>query len=77
MDVDTVGMVPMADMLNAQWGSENVRLVLGSSQRTVSDCLHLYFQSKLFFTETHLTMITTEPIGGGEQIVCRTTVLVL
>lgn len=27
-DVDTVGMVPMADMLNAKWGSENVRSIV-------------------------------------------------
>lgn len=28
MDVDTVGMVPMADMLNALWGSENVSFIV-------------------------------------------------
>jgi hypothetical protein len=33
MDVDTVGMVPMADMLNAQWGSENVRRSFPIGQR--------------------------------------------
>ncbi|KAL7411012.1 hypothetical protein BDY24DRAFT_417352 [Mrakia frigida] len=46
-DVDKVGMVPMADMLNARWGEENARL---------------------FYTETHLSMITTQPIASGAQI---------
>ena len=36
-DAGDVGMVPMADMLNARYGSENVRFRLPSSCVNVSD----------------------------------------
>jgi hypothetical protein len=54
-DVDKVGMVPMADMLNARWGEENVRpfmlLLSPSCQQTfatrviASLCSYTYFVS--------------------------------
>ena len=65
-DPSDVAMVPMADMLNARFESENVSL-------NDVPCLLLLndYQAKLFYEEHELKMITTKVIKAGEQIVCH------
>ncbi|EEB98427.1 hypothetical protein MPER_02066, partial [Moniliophthora perniciosa FA553] len=48
-----VSMVPMADLLNARYGSENA---------------HGFMKAKLFYEEASLRMLATKPIKTGEQI---------
>lgn len=70
-DPSDVAMVPMADMLNARYGSENVRCHPTSSKYLVVSDSHRHHQAKLFYETEDLRMITTKPITKGDQIVCR------
>ena len=65
-DSTEVAMVPMADMLNARFGSENVsRLGNRQSLGGLSDVV----QAKLFHEQDCLKMVATKPIKAGDQIV--------
>lgn len=64
-DSSDVAMVPMADMLNARYGTENVRRL---KHRSTFANLTLT-QAKLFYEKHELKMTTTKPIKQGEQIV--------
>lgn len=70
-DPANVAMVPMADMLNARYKSENVRHVFHPNAQhfLLSHSLLTRFQAKLFYETEDLRMITTKPILKGEQIV--------
>ena len=61
-----IAMVPMADMLNARYGSENVRHSGLYHQTSIDFC---FVQAKLFYEEHELRMVATKPIKPGEQIV--------
>lgn len=68
-DPADVALVPMADMLNARYGSENVSFPVNEAAYSIySPHFHL-FQAKLFYEEQDLKMITTRPIKTGEQVV--------
>jgi hypothetical protein len=62
-----VSMVPLADMLNAQYGSENVRIlfIILCNNEDLNPC-----QAKLFHEKDDLRMVSTKLIKAGEQIVC-------
>lgn len=64
-----IAMVPMADMLNARYRSENVRT--GWRWRREDDLISP--QAKLFYEENKLGMTATKDIAAGEQIVSRLT----
>ena len=59
-----IAMIPMADILNARYHSENVILNI-----FVVACLIYVLQAKLFYEKDTLKMITTKPILANEQIV--------
>lgn len=67
-DPGDVAMVPMADMLNARFESENVRVLLIQLHSRCHTELRSA-QAKLFYEEHNLKMITTKAIKAGEQIV--------
>jgi SET domain-containing protein 6 len=72
-DSSDIAMVPMADMLNARYGSENVRqLFILLLPCSLCRC---YVQAKLFYEKNELKMISTKPIQAGEQIVSMPTYL--
>lgn len=64
-DPSDVAMVPMADMLNARYGCENVRFSISSSGSGSDSGL----KAKLFYEEKELKMISTKFIPAGSQIV--------
>lgn len=66
-DPADVAMVPMADMLNARFESENVSVL--PCKCTVNSSVSVSRQAKLFYEEQDLKMITTREIKAGEQIV--------
>lgn len=66
-----VAMVPMADMLNARYGSENVSFSV--ILRWSPLMLRFYGKAKLFYEPTELRMVTTKPVKAGEQIVSALT----
>jgi SET domain-containing protein 6 len=65
-DTSCIAMVPMADMLNARFGTENVS---DNIYRQPNFKILMQCQSKLFHEETCLRMVTTGPIKSGDQIV--------
>lgn len=69
-DSSDVAMVPMADLLNARYGSENV-----CGHHILHLCSFLivqnFSQAKLFYEKHQLKMVSTKPIKVGEQIVRR------
>lgn len=72
-DTADIAMVPMADMLNARFESENVGFTYIFTAFCIT-LLHSYnstllSQAKLFYEEEVLKMITTKEIQAGEQIV--------
>lgn len=68
-DPSDVAMVPMADMLNARYGSENVCPFC--TPLNVTYIFTSLLQAKLFHEVAELNMITTKDIKAGEQIVSR------
>lgn len=66
-DSSNVAMVPMADLLNARYGSENVC----GSIFYVSAAFLYFSQAKLFYEKHQLKMVSIKPIKVGEQIVIR------
>lgn len=64
-----VAMVPMADMLNARFESENVYYRHAVVRLRRIFLLTACLQAKLFYEEQELKMISTKPIKAGEQIV--------
>jgi N-lysine methyltransferase SETD6 len=64
-DPGNVAMVPIADMLNARYGCENVRPSV-PIENVNGNCSS---QAKLFYEQDHLQMVTTRFIPRGEQIV--------
>lgn len=63
-DPGDVAMVPMADMLNARFGCNNVQYPVS---RFHVYLIH-YLQARLFYEQLELKMVTTEPIAAGDQI---------
>lgn len=64
-----VAMVPMADMLNARFESENVYYRHAVVRLRRIFLLTACLQAKLFYEEQELKMMSTKPIKAGEQIV--------
>jgi N-lysine methyltransferase SETD6 len=68
-DPSDVAMVPMADILNARYGCENVCSI------SVLFSYHFVFnaltQAKLFYEPDVLRMVSTKDIKASEQIVCH------
>lgn len=60
--VDDVAMVPMADILNARYGSENVSPICMEMKRANA------WQAKLFYEKYVLRMMSTKDIARGGQI---------
>jgi len=75
-----IAMVPMADLLNARYDSDNVShegmnfSVTNFLVFALACCSYNSSQAKLFYEEHHLHMVTTKPIKAGEQIVSRSIV---
>jgi N-lysine methyltransferase SETD6 len=65
-DPGNVAMVPIADMLNARYGCENVCVLRFSLKESLNN---IFPQAKLFYEQHHLRMVTTRFIPQGEQIV--------
>ena len=63
-DPGDVAMVPMADMLNARFGCNNVR-----THDSQSVLLTIPPQARLFYEDLQLKMVATKPIDAGDQIV--------
>ena len=67
-----VVMVPLADILNARYNTENVQSTNGFVGICISDWLTMFFspfQVKLFYEPKCLKMVATRSIRSGEQIV--------
>ena len=61
--VSDVAMTPMADILNARNGCDNVHLCLGDSRAIMTSS-----QARLFHEKNTLNMVAVRPIKHGEQI---------
>jgi SET domain-containing protein 6 len=66
-----VSMVPLADMLNARYDSENVRVFFITLGNNRPNLILNQQQAKLFHEKDDLRMVSTKPIKAGEQIVRR------
>lgn len=65
--VDDVAMVPMADLLNAKSGCDNVSCTMTRVRRLLADSV-AFLQARLFYEPLTLNMMSTTNIPRGAQI---------